>query len=46
MKKWKKVVLEYIRQDMKMVVIYCCLERENYKNFKFQGAPFLGAAIQ
>ena len=31
----KTVVLEYIGQDIIMLVIYCCLERENHKNFKF-----------
>ena len=29
------VVLKYIRQDIMMVVIYCYLEKENYKVFKF-----------
>ena len=31
----KPVVLEYIWQDIIMVVIYCCLDKENYKVFKF-----------
>ena len=34
--KWKNiVVLEYIRLDIIMTVIYCYLERENYKVLKF-----------
>ena len=33
--KKKLVVLEYIRQDITMRVIYCCLDKENYKVFKF-----------
>ena len=34
-KKKNVVVLKYIRQDIMMVVIYCYLEKENYKVFKF-----------
>ena len=30
-----KVVLEYIRPDTIMTVIYCYFERENYKVLKF-----------
>ena len=34
--KWKNiVVLKYIRLDIIMTVIYCYLERENYKVLKF-----------
>ena len=34
--KWKNiVVLEYKRLDIIMTVIYCYLERENYKVLKF-----------
>ena len=29
------VVLEYMLQDIIMVVIYCCLDKKNYKVFKF-----------
>ena len=29
------VVLEYVMQDIIMVVIYCCLDKENYKVFEF-----------
>ena len=28
------VVLEYIQQDIIMVVIYCCLDNKNHKVFK------------
>ena len=36
MKKFLKnaVVLKYIRQNIMIVVIYCYLEKENYKVFK------------
>ena len=40
-KQWKKkqqqkaVILKYIRQDIMTVVIYCYLEKENYKVFNF-----------
>ena len=38
MKKWKKIIvaLECIRLDIIMTVIFCYLERENYKVLKFQ----------
>ena len=35
MKNKNAVVLKYIRQNIMMVVIYCYLEKENYKVFKF-----------
>ena len=33
--KKKSVVQEYIRQDIIMIVIYCCLDKEKYKVYKF-----------
>ena len=36
MKNWGKIVVpEYIRVNIIMAVIYCYLERENYKILKF-----------
>ena len=34
------VALKYIKQDIMMVVIYCYLEKENYKVFKFSRNNF------
>ena len=34
------IVVKYIRQDIVMVVIYCCLVKENHKVFKFSTNNF------